>query len=138
MAIQNTSVRSRKSIYSDLDFKFRMVPGSGDVNVKTDLAAIRQSVINIIMTSKGERPFDPQFGSNVKSYLFEHFDSITEAVMMSEIKDSLKNYEPRVIVLAVVIEDLSYRNALSINIQLQVKSPEGETAEIEFIVERLR
>ena len=115
-----------------------MIPGSGDVNVKTDLAAIRQSVINIIMTSKGERPFDPQFGSNVKSYLFEHFDSITETIMMSEIKDSLKNYEPRVTVLAVVIEDLSYRNALSINIQLQVKSPEGETAEIEFIVERLR
>jgi len=138
MAISNTSVRSRTSIYSDLDFKFRMIPGSGDVNIKTDLAAIRQSVFNIMMTSKGEKPFAPQFGSNVKAYLFEHFDSITEAVMRSEIKSALKNYEPRVIVLGVVIEDLSYRNAISIKIQLQVKSPEGETAEIEFIVERLR
>jgi hypothetical protein len=138
MAISNVSKRARTEVYSDLDFKFKMVPGSGDVNMKTDLAAIRQSVINIIMTSKGERPFSPEFGSNIKSFLFEHFDAITKTVMTAEIKTALVNHEPRVKVLSVDIDELEHRHALRIRLNLQVKSPEANTTEIEFIVERLR
>ena len=52
--------------------------------------------------------------------------------------NTLKNHEPRVRVLNVEIEDMSYRNALSLKLEVQIKSPENMTTDIEFIIERLR
>lgn len=50
--------------YSDLDR--RLAPtNKGDIEIVEDVAAIEQSLINIIMTKKGERLHRPQFGSRI-------------------------------------------------------------------------
>jgi phage baseplate assembly protein W len=58
--------------------------------------AIARSVRNIVMTLPGEKPFNPNFGSKVSGLLFENVDNITAAVIADEIKESIRNYEPRV------------------------------------------
>ena len=70
--------------------------------------------------------------------LFENFDIVVEAEMEERIINTLKNYEPRVKVLNVEVSDLSYRNALSVKIEVEILSPENVITDIEFIIERLR
>ena len=58
--------------------------------------------------------------------------------MNQRIVNTLRNYEPRVKVLNIEIEDLSERNALHLRLEVQILSPENLTTDIEFIIERLR
>lgn len=132
------SINSRKSIYSDLTFSFVANPNTGDVGLSKDVAAVKQSVINILSTTRGERPFKPDLGGNLKAYLFEFFDTITEAALADVIVHSLAQYEPRVKVRAVDLEDLSYRNALRIRLEIEVLSPTAAVTVVEFVVERIR
>jgi phage baseplate assembly protein W len=132
------SISSRVKAYSDIDLKFRVIPNSGDIALKKDILAVKQSVINILMTNRGEKVFDPDFGGSLRDYLFENYDSITAAAIKSRITTTLLNYEPRVEIVDLVVTDLTERNALRIMLELNITSPEEVTTTVEFIVERLR
>ena len=138
MATEQSAIRARQSIYSDLDFRFILNPNTGDIALKKDAEAIKQSIMNILLTSRGERPFNPEFGGNLRAYLFENFDAVTQAAMENVIVNSLRNYEPRVRVDNIIISDLSYRNALNISIDFTILSPEERQEVVEFVVERIR
>ena len=132
------SARARDKIYSDVDFGFRKSPVTDDVSIKRDDEAIKQSVLNILSTNRGERPFMPDFGGNIRAYLFENVDSVTASLIEEEIKLSLTNYEPRVRVLSVDVEDLLDQNAINIRLEIEILSPTSSFTTVEFIVERLR
>lgn len=138
MTEQTSAIRARQAVYSDLDFRFIVNPNTGDLALKKDAEAIKQSIMNILLTGRGERPFNPDFGGNLRAYLFENFDAVTQAAMENVIVNSLRNYEPRVRVDNVVIDDLSYRNALNISIDFTILSPDERQDVVEFVVERIR
>ncbi len=138
MATIDSNIRARTKPYSDFDFVFKKHPVTKDVPVKRDVEAVKQSVRNILLTRRGEKFFDPDFGGSLTEFLFELFDPIVEAEMEERIINTLRNYEPRVKVLSVDITDLSHRNALNLKLEVQILSPENLTTDIEFIIERLR
>jgi len=132
------NIRARDRIYSDMDFAFRENPVTGDVAIKKDVEAVKQSVLNILLTNRGEKPFDPSFGSGIRSYLFENIDAVTETLIREDIVFSLNNFEPR-----VVIEDLSVtakpdNNSVDISLTVEIVNPVNVVTTIEFTVERLR
>lgn len=124
--------------YTDVDFAFRANPITGDVSLKRDDQAIKQSVLNILLTNKGERPFDPNFGSNIRSLLFDNFDPIVGTLLDEEIRRTLRNYEPRIRVESVDINDASDRNAIDISVTVEIKSPRQTRTTVDFSIERLR
>jgi phage baseplate assembly protein W len=132
------SISSRVKAYSDIDLKFRIIPNSGDIALKKDVLAVKQSVVNILLTNRGEKVFDQDFGASLRDYLFEHFDSITVAAIKSRITTAILNYEPRVEIIELRITEIPERNALKIVLELNIISPEEVTTTVEFIVERLR
>jgi phage baseplate assembly protein W len=138
MATVDSNIRARTKPYSDFDFVFKKHPVTKDVPIKRDVEAVKQSVRNILLTRRGEKFFDPDFGGSLTEFLFENFDPIVEAEMNQRIINTLRNYEPRVKVLNIEIEDLSERNALHLRLEVQILSPENLTTDIEFIIERLR
>lgn len=131
-------IRARQIIYSDLDFKFKINPNTGDLSLKKDVESVKQSVVNILLTSQGERPFNPNFGASLRSFLFENFDNITKAAIETVIINSLRNFEPRVKVNSVDVEDLTDNNSLKITLDITILSPEEQVTAVEFLVERLR
>ncbi len=138
MATIDSNIRARTKPYSDFDFPFKKHPVTKDVPIKRDVEAVKQSVRNILLTRRGEKFFDPDFGGSLTEFLFENFDIVVEAEMNQRIVNTLRNYEPRVKVLNIEIEDLSERNALHLRLEVQILSPENLTTDIEFIIERLR
>lgn len=123
--------------FRDLNTKFKIHPMYGDVRPLTDLDAIKNSIRNILLTRKGEKPFNPRFGCNLKSYLFEVADPITTASMEREIRYSLGVLEPRVSIQEVSIQDDPDRNAYNITITALVLNTLQST-DVEIYLERLR
>ena len=87
---------SRK--FKDLAISFDDTPNTNDFATVTNENAIKQSVRNLILTTFGERPFQPKTGSRVKSMLFENFDVFMIEGLTDEIRNTLKRLEPRVAV----------------------------------------
>jgi len=84
------------SIYSD--FKFNIDNKEPKL---TDDYSIKQSIKNILFTDKGERQFEPEFGSHINQLLFEKMNPITELTLKNEIIFALQNYEPRISVVNI-------------------------------------
>ncbi len=102
-----------KREYRDLDVSFSPKSGSmfedgvrrGDVFKTFDLRAIDQSIQTILLTEKGEKPFEPNFGSNLRRLLFELNTSVTSSDVEDTIKVAIGEYEPRVVVKDVELYD---------------------------------
>lgn len=87
--------------YTDLDLSFSAHPITGDILKKKDDAAIIGSVWNLLQTSFYERLFQPQIGSNLRRLLFEPVDELTSISIVDDIKLTIKNFEPRVDLVAI-------------------------------------
>lgn len=83
--------------YKDLNLAFTPHPVTGDVSPLTDETAIRRSLLNLIKTKKGTRPFRPDFGSNVYNYLFQSGPFVEDS-LNKDLYETITRYEPRVIV----------------------------------------
>jgi phage baseplate assembly protein W len=92
-------------MFSDIDDLFGLNPVTKDVIADIDDQAIRTSMIGLILTNKGERPFLPLVGSNIKSYLFENSNSSTRFDIARDIDETIGNFEPRVDVIRVEVSD---------------------------------
>ena len=52
-------------------------PFDKDLTIKKDKNAIKESIRNCILTTQGERPFEPTFGTKIYSSVFENIDDLT-------------------------------------------------------------
>ena len=57
--------------FSDFDLNFTAHPVTGDIVLKTDESAIKQSVKNLLLTRNFERPFHSEIGSPIRQLLFD-------------------------------------------------------------------
>mgnify|MGYP001257774527 FL=1 len=128
---------ARQETYKDLDFSFKQNPNTNDVGIKKNNAAVIQSCLNILRTNHGERPFDYNFGANLRAYLFENMTNITAANMSTNIHVALRNYEPRIEVLNVNIQATASENDVFITVTGRVVST-NEVIDIATTIERLR
>ena len=128
---------ARQTLYKDLDFSFKQNPNTNDVGIKKDNASIIQSVLNILRTNHGERPFNWNFGANLRSYLFENMTRITAASMSTSINTALENWEPRIAVLNTNIQAKADENEVYITVTGRVISS-NEIVDISTTIERLR
>jgi len=72
-----------------------LISPNADLSEVTDIDAIIQSLINILLTPRGSYIFDPEYGSELYKYVFEPCDENTESAIKSEINSSLMRYENR-------------------------------------------
>ena len=63
----------------------------------TDVNSIVQNVLNLILTPKRTRMFDPEYGVDLDEQLFELFDDASALEIFNSVTDAVRKYEPRVI-----------------------------------------
>ena len=66
-------------------------------------------------TEKGEKFFNPSFGSGIPDLLFEPFDFVTGAIK-TEVENLINLYEPRVSLIEVAIDLDESNNAYEVQI----------------------
>ena len=133
---QSTSNRnSRKFKDIDLDFGRNVV--TNDINTVTDVVAIKRSVKNLIQTNFYERPFHPEIGCGVRELLFENFTPITGVFIKRKIAEVLANYEPRVTLNSIRLDDDQDNNRLVVDIYFYIVGIPGPQTVSTFL-QRLR
>jgi hypothetical protein len=106
-------------VHSDLDSKLSL-DSAGNPKIVTNHESIRQSIRTILSTSPGERIMLPEFGSRIRSLLFEPMDDHTVFLMENEIRDAIQTWEDRVNVSYVSVnadfDDLFYEISIEYSI----------------------
>ena len=103
-------------IYSDIDFTFTKRPVVGDVALSYDSQAVIRSIRNILSTKKYEKLFNPSFGTNIDSLLFEQMSSISASALEQEISNAIRNYEPRALLKSVVVSPREDKNLYEVSL----------------------
>lgn len=100
MAITPLS-RKKEVTYADFGKDLLQNPVNMDVARKTDVFAIKESIKNLLLTSKGERLFQPYVGAGLRDLLFEHITPDIEHQVKYRIEETLNTYEPRCNLISV-------------------------------------
>ena len=127
-------------IYKDLSLFFTPNPVSGDVTMVTDVQDIKRSVRNLVMTNRFEKPFHPEVASHVRDLLFERFTPITFNLLRNRIETVLENYEPRVSVTDIEIDDSGRamdNNELNVKIFFTLRN-DPQIQSVDILLERVR
>ena len=82
--------------FKDISASFQVNPLNDDLIALLNANAIARSVRNLVLTVRGDVPFNPVLGSRVNELLFEPMDQITSTALKEEITDTINNFEPRV------------------------------------------
>jgi len=134
----NTNNSNRTSrTFKDLDLDFGLNSVTKDVNKLTDAEAIKRSVRNLINTNNYERPFRPQIGSGIRGLLFEPMTELTSHFMQLKIAEVLNEYEPRISLSDIVVNNQADKNAYAISIHFVIVGS-LEPVVVDTFLERLR
>ena len=125
----------RSKSFKDISVNFARNPFTDDLSVVNNDNSIKQAVKNIILTSPGEKPFQPLVGSSVNRLLFEPLDAFTADTIAEEIRTTINQYEPRVALTRVDVTPIYENNKLNVSLEYKIVGlPIVET--IEFVLQR--
>jgi len=97
--------------------------GVGDVAATEDEEDVRQAILLILETAKGERVMRPDFGCGIHRLVFEPISAVIKTLARKEVEDALVTWEPRIDVKSVsVAEDRRIRGGLLIDIRYAVRT----------------
>lgn len=89
--------------FKDLSLTFKVNPLRKDLVILKDDNAIKRALLNLFSYRKGEKFFEPRFGSGIPDLLFEPFDYVTAGAIKDQIIDLVTAYEPRIKVIDVIV-----------------------------------
>ena len=95
-----------KQRFINIDFPFKDSPEGFYFNLNaTDADAVRADLLHLLLTNKGERLYMPDFGSDLKKYIFEPNDGVTHSQIKDNLNETIKRYMPN-----LTIDDIKFRN----------------------------
>ena len=106
-----------KRKFKDISMSFETNPLNDDLVSLSDSSAIARSIRNIVLTSPGEKFFNPDFGSRISESLFENVDEVSALAIEDEIKSSIINFEPRVNLSFVNVNPNPDDNEMNVTIE---------------------
>jgi phage baseplate assembly protein W len=124
-------------IFSDLDLNFTVHPVNKDISRKYDDNAIKQSIKNLLLTRNFERPFHSEIGSPIRAMLFELPGPMFTVMLQRAVIDVINNFEPRVEVLDVRVNDSIDTNAVYITLEFKIVNTERPIT-LDLALERTR
>lgn len=96
-------------------------------------SAIKNDLIHLLLTQKGERYYLPSFGSNLRKYIFEPMDGITIEDVRQEVNDTLKEYIPNLNIKKIHV-DMSETSEFTATVRLDYIFVDGVFETKDFVV----
>jgi phage baseplate assembly protein W len=103
---------------------------------KTSLEAIRSNLIHLIMTEKGERWYLPEFGTNLKKFIFEQYDNVTKNDIKRQLNDDIQKWIPNLEITDILVENDS-ENEYAAVIEIKYEVTEDVFRQSDVIVLKL-
>jgi phage baseplate assembly protein W len=121
---------------TDLSTDFSKSPITGDIPVKKDGEAIKQSLRNLLLMNQFDKPFNPELSAGLRSLLFENFpDEIRRNIIREKVEYIISTYEPRVLLQNVDV--LSFQDENLLTVQITYKVVNQENLQVQSLVVNL-
>ena len=124
--------------FKDINITFKKHPITDDLVVSKDASAIKQAIVNLLLTNKGERVFNPNYGSDIRRYLFEPLDYGSAALIKQEISQCISRYEPRIRVQKIYCNVDFDNNGYNVEMQYKIVGRDDRPVAVDFFLERTR
>lgn len=102
-----------------------MLPLGGSPMFKSSYTTEQQAISNLknlLLTTKGERPFQPLFGSDIYSLLFENIQSELDSLLEESLTNDISFWLPYILLNRVEVNSEPDFNKVSIKINFRVTS----------------
>ena len=106
-------------LYTDIDPDLSKA-WNNDVVKSIGLTAVKDSMLGIITTKKGTRPFLPDFGCGLSDELFENMNPLTSDTLSRNIVSAINAYEPRVSSITCNVDPVYDDNSILISIYFSI------------------
>ena len=136
--LNTSTVKSaRNGEHIDIDLNFSAKSTSGDIFKKTEQAAVKQAIKNLLMTNRLEKPFEAKFGADITGMLFELADGESDHFLKKDIVSTIQIFEPRIQVLSLDVKVDPDYNRLGVKLEFKIRNT-NEVAEFSTTLRRLR
>ena len=129
-------IAARQRQYTDIDLTFTNKT-TGDIYKKTNTAAVKQAIKNLLLTNRTEKPFQPYYGGDLNRFLFSLSEDFDEDDVRDNIAAAIQNYEPRVQVRDIQVLILPDSYDVKVTVIFQVIST-SEVVSLDVSIARLR
>jgi len=85
---------------------------------------------NLLLTRKGERPFQPLFGTDVPSFLFENITKNLLDNLKAGLQKDIEFWLPYINIKEIIVDDLSNENRINISFSFSI----GESGANQIII----
>ena len=131
--------KPRKSkAFKDISLSFDPHPVTKDLPVLSNERAIVRSVRNLVETIPTERFFDSNMGTNIRGMLFENFSGSDVMIIEDMVRNTIRNYEPRVGDIGVEVDASLDDNTISVRVLFDIIGLEAPVQSFDFILEPTR
>jgi phage baseplate assembly protein W len=86
----------------------------------TTKEAIKNNLINFFLTNKTERYLSPNFGGDLRKYIFEQINSNTTDFLKEDIQNQINLYFPSVIVGSLYVTEYPDYNQMVVTIKYTI------------------
>jgi phage baseplate assembly protein W len=97
--------------------------------VYTTKEQLKYNIINFLLTDKRERVFNPNFGANIRSKVFEQITADTVDSLDSQIRTGIGQYFPNVVITSLTFGGNPDQNLLTIQFSYTISNT-GESDNI--------
>ena len=84
--------------------------------------AVKNNLINWFLTNKGERPLNPDFGGNLRQYIFQQITDGTLDFLKEDVQNQLGTYFPNIKILTLDVLGSEDTNEITIILKYQVQN----------------
>ena len=126
------------STFKDLSITFKKHPVTNDLVTVKDKSAVAQSIKGLLLTRRGERPFQPDLGSGLQDLLFEPMDYGSAALIKKEIRETLNRFEPRISITKLMCYPDLMNNGYDVELEYKIIGREDRAVALDIFLERTR
>jgi uncharacterized protein len=120
--------------FINIEFPFQDSKDGFFLNMNSiDSKAIRSDLMHLILTRKGERLYNPEFGTNLLRFIFEPNDTSTYSDIKLDIQTTVKRFIPNLSVDDITIE-ASEEYEYKANVRIDYTITDDVFSESDFII----
>ena len=132
------AIQRKSRAFKDISLSFDPHPVTKDLPVIINERAIVRSVRNLVETIPTERFFDSNLGTNIREMLFENFTSSSVMIIEDMVRQTVRNYEPRVGDIGVEVDAKPDSNAIEVKVLFEIVGLQSPLQSFTFILDPTR
>jgi len=101
------------------------------MDYQEDEKLIKNDLLQLLLTSPGERVMRPNFGTQLRGFVFENITPVAISLLKENILQAIESYEPRVDVTSISFKDDSENNTVTLQLAARLNIKENRQLFIE-------